>query len=117
MWKSYWSEGEIRQKLMEETKENLSILERQLDGKKFFGGHSIGLVDIAANFFCHWTEVLQEVAGISLFNEDKYPILFKWANGFVSSDAVKGCLPPKDKLLSQFQVMKEATSATKTRQN
>ncbi|XP_008781207.2 probable glutathione S-transferase [Phoenix dactylifera] len=117
MWKSLWSEGEMQQKLMEETNENLSILERELDGKKFFGGNSIGLVDIAANFLSYWTEVLQEVAGISLFNVEKHPILFKWANEFMSSDAVKECLPPKDELLSHFQAMKEAMSATKARQN
>ncbi|KAG1338857.1 Glutathione S-transferase U7 [Cocos nucifera] len=117
MWKSLWSEGEMQLKLMEETKENLSILERELNSKKFFGGNSIGLVDIAASFLSCWTEVLQEVAGISLFGEAKHPILFKWANEFMSSDAVKVCLPPKDELLSHFRAMKEGMSATKAGQN
>lgn len=113
VWMSCWTEGEIQKNLMEEAKENLSILEGALEGKTFFGGDAIGLVDIAANFLSLWVGVLEQVAGISFISEDKHPALWKWSQDFVSSDVVKECLPEREKFLTLMQSKKEAILVTK----
>ncbi|KAG1371449.1 putative glutathione S-transferase [Cocos nucifera] len=113
LWMSCWTEGDAQQNFMMQSKENLSILEGELKGKKFFGGNAIGLADIAAIFIAHWAGVLQEVAGISLVNEEKHPVLFKWTEEFVSSDIVMECLPARERLLAVFQAKKETMLATK----
>lgn len=114
LWMSCWTEGDMQQNFMMQSKESLSILEGELKGKKFFGGNAaIGLVDIAAFFIAHWASVLQEVAGISLINGENHPILFKWGEEFISSNIVMECLPAREGLLAFFQAKKEAILATK----
>nr|AGH14251.1 glutathione S-transferase [Musa acuminata AAA Group] len=113
LWMSCWTEGETQQNFMEQAKECLHLLEEELKGKKFFGGDSIGMVDIAASFIAHWLGVLEEVAGISLLDEEKYPNLCKWTEEFLKSDAVMECLPKRANLLAFFQARKHAISATK----
>ncbi|KAF8395189.1 hypothetical protein HHK36_019131 [Tetracentron sinense] len=60
LWKACWIEEKEREKAMEEACEHLQTLENELKGK-FFGGETIGLVEIACNFIAFWVGVIQEV--------------------------------------------------------
>ncbi|XP_074587518.1 putative glutathione S-transferase [Curcuma longa] len=113
-WMSCWTEGETQQMFMEQARASLRILDDELGERKFFGGESIGLVDISACFLSLWFGVLQEVAGISLINGEEFPNLCRWIEGFVATDAVTECLPPRDELLATFQSKKQAILATKS---
>lgn len=113
-WMSCWTEGETQQMFMEQARACLRILDDELGERRFFGGESIGLVDFSASFFALWLGVLQEVAGISLIDGAELPNLCRWIEGFVASDAVTECLPPRDKLLALFQSKKQAILATKS---
>ncbi|KAM0953890.1 putative glutathione transferase [Dioscorea sansibarensis] len=113
LWMSCWSEGEMLKNFMEQSKEYLELLENELKGKKFFGGDTIGIVDIAASFVALWAIVLQEVAGISLINEEKNPILCNWIEEFLSSEVVKESLPEREKLFAYFHAKKEVILVTK----
>ncbi|XP_020275148.1 glutathione S-transferase U8-like [Asparagus officinalis] len=108
VWRSCWSQGEAQKNFMEESKKNLRILEDELKGKKFFGGESIGLPDLAANFLTIWTDVLQEIAGICVTSEEKHPILWNWSQEFLKCDAVGKCTPDRQNLLAMFQAQKGA---------
>lgn len=105
---SCWAEGEAQKGFIAQSTENLNFLDDQLKGKRFFGGESIGLVDIAASLLAHWSGVLQEVAGISLINEEKHPNLCRWAEDYVNYPAVKEYLPARERLLAFFTAKKEA---------
>ncbi|XP_020272334.1 probable glutathione S-transferase [Asparagus officinalis] len=105
---SCWTHGEEQKNFMEETEKNLSILEDELKGKKFFGGESIGITDIAANFLTIWVSVLQEMAGICIISEEKHPNLWNWSREFTSSDIVKECIPDREKLLARMQARRDA---------
>ena len=83
----------------------LKDLEQQLQGNKFFGGNSIGLADITANFIAYWVGIIQEVTGLPLLTKAKYPKLCEWVEDFVSCPIVKDMLPPKHDLVGFFQAM------------
>ncbi|GMI71379.1 glutathione S-transferase TAU 8 [Hibiscus trionum] len=87
-----------RDKAGEEVGDCLKTLESELNGKRFFGGDVIGMVDIAANFVGFWLRIIQEVTGQDLLSVDNFPELFKWTDEFVSCGVVKESLPPKDKV-------------------
>jgi len=109
---SFWSEGQTQKASMEQSKEYLSILEREIQGKKYFGGDAIAFLDIAANYIALWVGVLQEVAEVNLFNEHDHPILWKWSQEFLNSNAAKKCLPEREKLVAFFQDRKEIMKAS-----
>ncbi|XVE61972.1 hypothetical protein DITRI_Ditri06bG0081400 [Diplodiscus trichospermus] len=103
LWKAGWSPENEREKAVEEACECLKTLEGALNGKRFFGGATVGLVDIAANFIAHWLGIIQEATGHELLSAEKFPHLFKWTDEFVSCSIVKESLPPRDKLLAFFK--------------
>ncbi|KAL4285259.1 hypothetical protein GQ457_16G023270 [Hibiscus cannabinus] len=92
-----------REKAVEEAGDCLKTLESALNGKRFFGGDAIGMVDIAANFIGFWVRIIQEIAGVELLSADKLPALFKWTDEFVSCSVVKESLPPQDKISAAFK--------------
>ncbi|KAL8504736.1 hypothetical protein ACS0TY_016060 [Phlomoides rotata] len=103
LWKACWSKGEEREKAKEEALESLKILENEIKGKKFFGGDNVGLVDIAASFIAHWFRILQELTGVKLLTEDKFPNLCKWADEYSNDAFVKENLPPRERLVAAFK--------------
>ncbi|XP_030521382.1 glutathione S-transferase U8-like [Rhodamnia argentea] len=106
-WKSCMSSEPEREKAHEEARELLSTLEDELKGKKFFGGETIGFVDIVANFVGHWVGVMQEAVGVDILTEDKFPVLCKWAEEFKNCPVIKENLPPRDRLLAFFKAQSE----------
>ncbi|XP_057982047.1 glutathione S-transferase U8-like [Malania oleifera] len=98
-------------KAVKEAHDCLKILENELEGKRLFGGETIGLVDIAASFIGYWMGLLQEVGAVKLLTNEKYPKLCKWSEEFVS--IVKEYLPPRDRLLPHIKARFEAIHASK----
>ncbi|KAE8717282.1 putative glutathione S-transferase [Hibiscus syriacus] len=92
-----------REQAAEEACECLKALESALNGKRFFGGDAIGMVDIAANFVGFWLRIIQEVAGVELLSAEKFPDLFKWTDEFVSCSIVRENFPHKDKVSVAFK--------------
>lgn len=111
MW--CWTDGETQKGFIAQSKETLTTLQRQLEGKRFFGGDSIGLVDLAGCTIAFWFAVLQEVAGINLFNEEDYPVLCCWAEDYCSVGAVSESLLDRSLLVAHFASKKEKIFATK----
>ncbi|GMH25978.1 hypothetical protein Nepgr_027821 [Nepenthes gracilis] len=90
------------EKVIEETKENLKILEKVLEGKNFFGGERIGFVDIVANTIAYWVFLFQEAAEKEILTEE-FPILCNWKDKYINHNIIKETLPPKDKSVSFFR--------------
>lgn len=105
MVKAIRSTGEEQEQATRDTEEALKTLENELKGKKFFGGETIGLADITANFLGLWLGVLEEVCEIKLLTQEKYPRMHGWINKYVEfeSTMMKNSLPTRSKLLSLFQ--------------
>lgn len=111
MWKAFRSTGVEQEQATKDTEEALKTLENELKGKKFFGGETIGLADITANFLGLWLGVLEEVCGIKLVTQEKYPRLHEWINKYVEFEftIMKNSLPTRPTLLSLFQTHFKAT--------
>ncbi|KAL1105694.1 hypothetical protein V6Z11_D04G151000, partial [Gossypium hirsutum] len=77
-----------RDKAMEEVRMCLKTLESVLKGKKFFGGDTIGLLDI------------QQDSGLDFLTADECPVLIKCCEEFVDCNVVKRHLPPTHKLIA-----------------
>lgn len=87
--------------------DQLQILENELKvkGTKFFGGDSINLVDIAADFIAYWVGIIQEVTGKTLVTKDKFPTITVWADHFINLEVINQVLPPREQLLAFFKKM------------
>jgi glutathione S-transferase len=106
---SFWMEdGPRKQEFVKEAKGNLALLEGQLQGKSFFGGDAVGLVDIAASGLALWVGVFEEVAGVRVLSSEEHPALCRWAERYVNHASVKECLPSRDELVSMFSASQEA---------
>lgn len=111
MRKACWGEGKEQETAKQEAFENLKILETALQGKKFFGGEAIGLVDIVAIFLFYMVDVVQEVIGIIFIDGEKLPIFHQWLDLMVHTIVVKETLPTREKLLAFFKANKETFKA------
>jgi len=110
LFKALWTpDGEARRGFVAEAKENLSLMEAQLEGKRFFGGDKIGYLDIIAGSGLAWMPVLEEVAGVerSMLGEEEYPALCRWREEYMDDEAVKACLPSRDQIVAYYAGMKE----------
>ncbi|PNY12122.1 glutathione S-transferase gst [Trifolium pratense] len=91
-----------REKHIEEATEALQILENELKGK-FFGGEEINFVDIAAVFIAFWIPLIQDIADLKLFTDEKFPKLYNWSQELLNHPVVKENLPPRDPLFAFFK--------------
>ena len=109
----FWGRGEDQRKAFEEAKENLGFLEKELEGKKFFGGERFGFVDIVANVIAIWVAAFQEATGKEVLTGEQYPCLFKWAQEYTSCNIIlKYTSPPRDRLVSFYKAHVEAADAS-----
>ncbi|KAG5550353.1 hypothetical protein RHGRI_015348 [Rhododendron griersonianum] len=69
--------GKEQEQAKEEAIDLLKTLEGQLKDKRFFGGDTIGLVDIVAIVTWYWVQVIQEATGLELLTEERFPELFR----------------------------------------
>ncbi|PSS32645.1 Glutathione S-transferase [Actinidia chinensis var. chinensis] len=113
IWKACWSNDEEQENAIEEACELLKTLEAQLKGNKFFGGQTIGFVDIAANTIGFWLGILLEIVELELLTEEKFPKLCKWIDDYVNCSVIKENLPPRDKLLAYFRARQQPPTGSK----
>ncbi|PRQ55723.1 putative glutathione transferase [Rosa chinensis] len=99
---AFTKKGEQKGKAAKEARENLKILESGLGEKQFFGGESIGFVDIAAGWIGIWARMNEEIAERNLIDTETMPLLDAWFRRFLEVPIIKECPPPQDKLLEHM---------------
>ncbi|KAL0421207.1 UNVERIFIED_CONTAM: Glutathione S-transferase U17 [Sesamum latifolium] len=110
------TEGEEeRTELKQKLSEGLVSLEEAFvscsEGKDFFGGDSIGYLDIVLGSCLGWLRVTEIVLELELLDRTKIPQLVKWADRFSSENAVKDVLPETEKLLELYRMIQALLKA------
>ena len=84
----------------EKVKETLAAIEHMevafakcSGGSAFFGGDSIGYVDIVLGSFLFWFEAVRRVDGLEIINASRTPLLAAWAERFGGSVEAKEAVP------------------------
>ncbi|KAF8412592.1 hypothetical protein HHK36_000561 [Tetracentron sinense] len=109
------SEGEQQEKEVKQAIEALEIIEGELKSKeKFFGGEKIGFVDIVLGWVTALLEVVEEVAGIKVFDSQKFPSFNKWMENFVETPIIKDKLPSREKFVIYFHKARQFSLASPT---
>ncbi|XP_006661987.1 probable glutathione S-transferase GSTU6 [Oryza brachyantha] len=80
-------------------------------GKAFFGGDSIGYVDLALGSNLHWFEALRRMFGVALLDAGKTPLLAAWAKRFVEAEAAKGVVPDAGETVEFAKKLQARTAA------
>ncbi|XP_062095431.1 probable glutathione S-transferase [Humulus lupulus] len=94
--------NEYKKKEAEEANGYLEFLEKELKGK-YFGGEIIGAADIAGNTLALWLPIYEELKGVEILTEAKFPKLCKWSHDFATHPVVKEVSPSKEELIAIFK--------------
>lgn len=93
---------DAKAKAMEEVEEGLLQLEAAFialsKGKSFFGGETIGFIDICLGSFLVLLKAREKLKNEKILDELKTPSLYRWANQFLSNEMVKNVVPDIDKV-------------------
>jgi len=68
-------------------------------GRPFFGGDSVGYVDIALGGFVAWVQTRDLLSGLKHFNADKTPLLAAWLERFGALNETQAVMPDVMKLV------------------
>ncbi|XP_058222571.1 glutathione transferase GST 23-like isoform X2 [Rhododendron vialii] len=100
---TFTKQGEEQEKSAKEAREILKTLESGLEGKPFFGGETIGFVDISAAWIGIWAKINEDIVNIKLVDEKTMPLLCVWFQHVLENPIIKECLPPREKLLEHIK--------------
>ncbi|KAJ3693081.1 hypothetical protein LUZ60_012176 [Juncus effusus] len=85
-----------------ETMAGLELLEETFKkcskGKPFFGGDTIGFLDVTLGSCLVWLKATEKVSELTLLDGNKFPKLVKWTEQFLSADCVKEVMPKVEKV-------------------
>lgn len=80
-------------------------------GKPFFGGDSVGYLDVTLGGLVAWLHAAEKLYGVRLFDATRSPLLEAWLERFGALDAVKAVLPDVDKLVEYAKQRQAAEAA------
>ncbi|KAL8142764.1 hypothetical protein V2J09_015796 [Rumex salicifolius] len=103
--KAFWLKEE---QAMQETLENLQILEMELEGKRFFGGEMMGFADIVGISAGYWLGAIEDATGKVIITEEVFPSMWKWRDELVKCNVIQQSVPPRDELVTFLKSVIEA---------
>ncbi|XP_074322243.1 glutathione S-transferase U8-like isoform X2 [Apium graveolens] len=98
-----WSQGEAKEKLVKSIIEAFEKIEEEIKGKTFFGGESVGFLDIALGWISLWLPVWEEVGSFKILDSIKFPGIASWLQNLRSQPVIKERLPPKERAVKFYQ--------------
>ncbi|XP_043688391.1 probable glutathione S-transferase parA [Telopea speciosissima] len=92
----WMSKGEEQESAKEEFMEGLKVLEGELGEKSYFGGETMGFIDVSLVPMSSWFYALGTCANFRL--EAECPILVNWAKRCMQKESVSKSLPDPHKI-------------------
>jgi glutathione S-transferase len=68
-------------------------------GKSYFGGDSLGFLNIVLGSHLGWLKAVEQIAGVKVLDKSKFPELTAWADRFYAHHAVRDVMPETDRLV------------------
>ncbi|XP_027937862.1 probable glutathione S-transferase [Vigna unguiculata] len=105
---------EEREKSIENLSKHLMVVENQCFGgeKKIFGGEVINIVDIAFGSMFKFFEVAEDIIGVKVLQDEKFPQLCSWYNNFKNIPVIKENLPDHQKQVATINSIREKRLAS-----
>ncbi|KAK1390654.1 Glutathione transferase [Heracleum sosnowskyi] len=97
------SQGEAQEKLVESIIEAFEKIEEEIKGKTFFGGESLGFLDIALGWISLWLPAWEELGSMKILHPIKFPGIALWVQNFTSQPVIKEKLPSKERIVKFYQ--------------
>ncbi|EXB70647.1 hypothetical protein L484_023832 [Morus notabilis] len=72
------------------------------------GVKKLGLVDSVLGWLADLVSVFEEITGLKLIPEEKFPLLSTWMQVFADIPVIKESWPPRDTLFAKFRAIREA---------
>ncbi|KAL2325026.1 hypothetical protein Fmac_024084 [Flemingia macrophylla] len=104
------SNDEEQEKAIEKIWEHLRVIEDQRfnnNVKKFFGGDTINIVEIAFGPLVRFIKVLEEALEVKVLGDEKFPHLQSWYNNFKDVPVIKENLPDQNKMVAVIKFYRE----------
>ncbi|XP_078175759.1 putative glutathione S-transferase GSTU6 isoform X2 [Carex rostrata] len=78
-------------------------------GKGFFGGDTIGFIDVTLGSQLSWIKAVEKISGVKLLDKTKIPLLMEWEKRFLAVDFVKNTLPNVEKVVEYGRLLQATT--------
>lgn len=101
-WAACRAQEHEKENAVESAQESLGIIDKLIEGKKFFGGETIGFLDLGVGSLPNWLKFLEELGGIKLVDEEKFPSFHEWSKKFVEIPIIKEKIPMPEDLIKYF---------------
>ncbi|KAG8391388.1 hypothetical protein BUALT_Bualt01G0182500 [Buddleja alternifolia] len=101
------SQGKEQEECVATAIGNLKCIEELLKGKKFFGGDTIGYLDLAFGWMANIISIMEEIADIKFLNAEIFPLISEWINNFSAHPMIKEFWPPRDRMIEKLTAMRE----------
>ncbi|KAK7844523.1 glutathione s-transferase u8 [Quercus suber] len=101
-WAACRAQEHEKENAVEPAQESLGIIDKLIEGKKFFGGETIGFLDLVVGSLPNWLKFLEELGGIKLVDEEKFPSFHEWSKKFVEIPIIKEKIPMPEDLIKYF---------------
>ncbi|XP_043696299.1 probable glutathione S-transferase [Telopea speciosissima] len=114
LWKFFITSGEEQAVATKESLELLRTIEEQglIGDKKFFGGETIGYVDLVFGVLAHWFGVMEDIVGVQLIEPHSFPRLHAWIQNFKQVPLIRDNLPDRDQIFLIFKRLREMLLAS-----
>ncbi|CAN6284141.1 unnamed protein product [Urochloa humidicola] len=85
------------------------------EGKAFFGGDSIGYLDIVLGSCLFWFEAFHRMFGVEIISSSEAPLLAAWAERFRETAEAKKVMPEVDQAVQYVNRIAAAVAAAATK--
>lgn len=93
------------------------FLEKEVAGKDFFGGETIGFLDMVVGTMIPYCGVRAwEFMGIDMIPEEKFPELNRWMKKLDELEVVRKCIPPREEHIEHLKRNAERIKSAYKRQ-